>query len=178
MLDVLLSVEDQFRQNFTRSEKLLKDKQEQLETLTYETQIIKENSARLVREYSDELQYMNFHALWLDFDNNSHKFKNDIENNEVRLRMIEDWFFDKDTKRELVEIVCFGHDETAYEFKYQVRDKIFVISIPVFKNANSKNYYSFYYEIQNQNTEHSYTTVARTHFLDEMKELVKKYLSE
>ena len=102
----------------------------------------------------------------------------DIEDNKVRLRIIEEWFFDKGTKRKLIEIVCFGYDEMAYEFKYQVKNKTFIISIPVFKNANSENYYRFYYEIQNQETEHTYTVVARTHFLVEMKELIKKYLSE
>ena len=175
---MLISVENQFRQDFQISEKLLKDKQEQLATLTYEIQIIKANSARLVREYGDALQYMNFHSLWLDFDNDSHKFKNNIEDNKMRLRMIESWFFDNNTKRKLVEIVCFGYGEAAYEFKYQVKDKIFIIKIPIFGNANSENYHCSYYEIQNQDTEHSYTIVARTHFLDEMKDLVKKYLSE
>lgn len=178
MFDTLVSVEDQFRRKFKMSEKLLEDKQEQLEALTYETQIIKENSARLIREHKDTLQYIDFHSLWLDFKNDNHKFKDNIEDNKVRLKLIEDWFFDKDMERKLVEIICFGYEPIAYEFKYQVKDKTFIINIPVFKNANSENYRRFCYEIQNQDTEHSYTIVARTHFLSEMKDLVRKYLSE
>lgn len=171
--DSLINAEDLFRASLKKSEEILSSKEVELENLQYEVAIIKENSARLVREYTDALQYMDFHSIWLDYKED-HKFKN--KDNKVRLSIIEDYFFSRDTKRKLLEIICFGYNEQAYEFKYKVGDKIFIILIPIFKTATVDNYNQLFYEIQNQDDEHCYSVVARTRFLDEMKEEVAKYL--
>lgn len=174
--DTLMNVEEQFKFDFEKSERILSLKEQQLNDLVYEVEIMKKNSAELVSRYIDALQFLDFHALWIDFDNKTCKFKEHPAENKARLSLIEQWFFDKDTKRKLLRIVCGGYSGDWYSFEYKVGSKVFAIRIPIFKQANMDNYKNFYYCISNKDSEHCYSVISGTRFLKEVAGMIKEYL--
>lgn len=174
----VLNVKKQLSASLYKNNKILSSKQEEVENLLYEIEILKENSLNLIKNYTDPLQCIDFHSLFLDFSYKGRKFIKNVKENKLILSLIESWFFEDKVKPKLLCIMERGFECQAYEFYYVVGDKRFVISIPIFKTATINSYPRVNYKLIHQQGEYDYTYLKETLFVEDMKDIVKKYLAD
>lgn len=179
-MDYYKTYRDQVKFELDRTQELLDKKLLEKEEIDFEIALLNNNSARILREYSDPLSHFNLDKILRDFNNDKKVFVN--KESKSTLSFIENnYFFESTVKPKLIETYFCGITSMAtqaYGLVYQIGKIKFRITIPLYKIADSESYKKLYYELYNQDSEHSYTLIFRTRFVEEMAPAIKKYLEE
>lgn len=134
-----------------------KQKEEEIENLKYESNLIVSDIIGTIREDLEESFYNIFKWYQKDILSKTWKFSRDKDNedfkkdkkeydehkacyevviNRVKVGLIPEKYH---KRLKLVEIIDFNY-ETEYEFKFQYKTLEFIICTPVFHNATKENY--------------------------------------
>ena len=177
-MDYTISYNGNIQIKLNRNEKLLRAKTEQIADLQYEAELIVNASIAIIREIQDQVQMIDLHKIWLDFDHNKGKFKPDGKDSKAMLKFIEkNYVFDGEVPKDVKfkGITLYGYCWELW-LNYVRNGKEFRIALPCYKNANKENYRDLSYSIMLVD-DCSYETVFSTMFLSELKGGVTKFLN-
>ena len=166
----------QLQNSLDKDNALLINKHKQVEDLNYEISLIKNHSVQSLKDFSDPLQAIDFQSIWRDFDHEKHKFTNKESRNTIAF-LEENFFFAKDTKRKLLEVVQFQFGE-SYDFIYEVDGGKIIIAIPKYRLTNEDNYLTIGYKLAWIEDDYMHHVVFHTKFVEEMYNEVQKLLGQ
>lgn len=178
-MNYTISYESDIKIKLDKNGKILQKKLEELSDLQYEIELIKKNSLGTVKGIHDSIQSVDLPQIWRDFDHEKHKFNPDGSKSKNQLKYIEMAYLfksgrPKDVK--LKDIVLYGFNFETW-LVYMKGNKEFVITLPIFRNAEENNYADLGYKIFAVDG-CCYELEFKTLFLSEVMDGVSKFLDK